>query len=159
MTDKIFIYLKKLRREEISLQEWWDFIASIEDKVFLTERIKRFSLIEERLKSFHNSFAYRTRIRKFCNYKCGSDVHPYEVIRVISDKLVEVREMEVKLLQAPELLGVGGFAGVYENYSQKWECVSNENYRTQKIRLSKNGWGLGHFKMADKPINFYDYNF
>ena len=104
-------------------------------------------------------------MNKFANQYGYSDVYPFEVVRVISDKTIEVREMDaerdesVKLEWAP-----GGFAGHCINQrDQKWFITSNESNPVIRIRLSaKKGWQDKHgrrFGLSDKPVRFYDYNF
>lgn len=104
-------------------------------------------------------------MNKFANQYGYSDVYPFEVVRVISDKTIEVREMDaerdesVKLEWAP-----GGFAGHCLNQrDQKWFITSNESNPVIRIRLSaKKGWQDKHgrrFGLSDQPVRFYDYNF
>lgn len=104
-------------------------------------------------------------MNKFANQYGYSDVYPFEVVRVISDKTIEVREMDaerdesVKLEWAP-----GGFAGHCINQrDQKWFITSNESNPVIRIRLSaKKGWQDKHgrrFGLSDQPVRFYDYNF
>lgn len=159
MRAKIIEQCKKIVKKEMSWGEWDVFIQTVEDKELLRDCVKYVHSIQDRLKSIHNSFAYRTRIRKYCNHKSYTDVTPFEVVRVISDKLVEIREMKATLIKAPELLGVGGFAGVQDNYTQEWECSSDENMPIIRIKLSSKGWGRGQYRMSDTPTYFYDYNF
>ena len=101
----------------------------------------------------------------YANQYGWSDVNPFEVVKVISDKTIEVREMDaerdvsVKLNWAP-----GGFAGHCINQrDQKWFITSNEQNPVVRIRLSKTGvWKDKHgrkFDLSDKPVKFYDYNF
>ena len=159
MRAKIIEQNKKLRKDQISWEEWKEFIDTIDDKMLLLECIKYVSSICDRLERIHKSFAYITRIRKYCNHRSWSDVTPYEVVRVISDKVVEIRQMKTKSVKAPELLGVGGFSAVYDNQSQEWECLPDENMPIERIKLLKGGWGGGKYKMSDRPIYYYDYNF
>lgn len=104
-------------------------------------------------------------MNKYANQYGYSDVYPFEVVRVISDKTIEVREMDaerdesVKLEWAP-----GGFAGHCINQrDQKWFITSNESNPVIRIRLSaKKGWQDKHgrrFGLSDQPVRFYDYNF
>ena len=101
----------------------------------------------------------------YANQYGWSDVNPFEVVKVISDKTIEVREMDaerdesVKLDWAP-----GGFAGHCINQrDQKWFITSNEQNPVVRIRLSKTGvWKDKHgrkYGLSDKPVKFYDYNF
>jgi hypothetical protein len=94
-----------------------------------------------------------------------SDVNPFEVVRVVSDKTIEVRAMNAERDKSVELdFQVGGFSAHCSNQSdQKWFITSNEDAPVIRIRLSKNhGWQDKHgrkFRLADKPRKFYDYNF
>jgi hypothetical protein len=94
-----------------------------------------------------------------------SDVHPYEVIRHVTDKTIEIREMDAKIDFQPTIVP-GGFAGHCTNNTegeQKWIITSNENNRIIRIRLHKNGqWkdaNGNRYQLGDKPRKFYDYNF
>lgn len=159
MRAKIIEQCKKLHKKQISWSEWELFIRTVEDKELLMECVKYVHSIIDRLKSAHNSFAYTTRIRKYCNYKSWTDVTPYEVVRVISPKLIEIRQMKAELKKAPEVLGIGGFAGVFDNSTQEWECFPDESMPIERVKLLKGGWGGGKYRMSDRPIYYYDYNF
>ena len=106
-----------------------------------------------------------TQTPKYANHHGYSDVNPYEVVRVISDKTIEVREMDAELdpTWKPEW-AVGGFAGHCMNQrEQRWIIDSNPTYKTLRIRRNKDGaWKSAdgrRFYPADEPIRFYDYNF
>ena len=102
---------------------------------------------------------------QYANHYGYSDVNPYEVVKVISDKTIEVREMDADRDDTVKLEWVaGGFAGHCVNqHSQKWIIKSNPNNPVIRIRLSKKkGWVNKHgqkFGLSDKPVKFYDYNF
>jgi len=99
--------------------------------------------------------------KKFANRYGYSDVDPYEIVRWVSDKTIEVRPMDATRDPnwKPEHIP-GGFAGVMINQcDQKWIITSNPSYRTWRIRLSKKGWNKGMFSLSDQPRKFYDYNF
>ena len=101
---------------------------------------------------------------QYANQYGYSDVYPFEVVKVISDKTIEVREMDAERDESVELKWVaGGFAGhcVNQRY-QKWHITSNPENRVIRIRLGKQGWKDKHgrkFGLSDKPTRFYDYNF
>lgn len=64
---------------------------------------------------------------KFANKIGYSDIEPCEVVRVVSDKCLEIRRMKAERDPAwkPEILP-GGFAGVCVNQSsQKWVIQSD----------------------------------
>lgn len=94
-----------------------------------------------------------------------SDVNPYEVVRVVSDKTIEIRAMSAERDESVELdFRVGGFSAHCANQSeQKWFIASDESAPVIRIRLSKNkGWrdaGGSRYVLADEPRKFYDYNF
>ena len=93
-----------------------------------------------------------------------SDVNPYEVVKVISDKTMVVRAMKAEKAEWEMDFREGGFFGrVMNQNEQKWDITPDENATPFRIRLSKNrGWrcaGGAHFEIDNKPIKFYDYNF
>lgn len=101
----------------------------------------------------------------FANHYGYSDVSPFEVLRVISDKTIEVREMQATKDDSVKLeFHVGGFSANCSNQrQQKWNIAANPEGRTVRIRLNKNGmWKDSEgrkFKLNNQPIKFYDYNF
>jgi hypothetical protein len=100
-------------------------------------------------------------IKQYCNMSIGSDCYPYEVVKIISDKTVEVRPMESTLIKAPCEFYPGGFVGHYaDNYSQEYTYQSAPDAKPIRIRWSerKCRWANG-FWMSDRPCRFYDYNF
>lgn len=101
---------------------------------------------------------------KYANRYWWSDVTPHEIVRIISAKTLEVREMQAKRdpTWKPEFVP-GGFVGTVVNQdSQRWTIISDETRPTIRIRRSKKGWrdARGHlYVINDKPQKFYDYNF
>lgn len=104
-------------------------------------------------------------MNKYANHYGYSDVNPFEVVRAISDKTLEVREMDAERDESVKLeFHVGGFAAHCSNQrNQKWFITSNESSPVIRIRLSKTGvWKDKHgrkFYLSDEPVKFYDYNF
>ena len=102
---------------------------------------------------------------KFANHYGYSDVTPYEVVRVVSDKTIEVREMDSERDTSVEMkFAVGGFSAHCMNqHEQKWFIKSNAANPVVRIRLStKKGWQDKHgrrFGLSEQPVRFYDYNF
>jgi hypothetical protein len=101
---------------------------------------------------------------QFANHFGYSDTNPYEVVRVISAKTIEVRAMDAERDESFKLEWLpGGFAGHCVNQrDQKWRITSNESSPVIRIRLGKKGWQSANglkFVLADKPVKFYDYNF
>ena len=100
----------------------------------------------------------------YANHYGWSDVNPYEVVKVISDKTIEVREMDADRDETVWLEWVaGGFSAVCTNpHDQRWIIKSDPTAPVIRIRLGKNGWKDKHgrkFKLSDAPHKFYDYNF
>ena len=100
----------------------------------------------------------------YANHLGYSDINPYEVVRVVSDKTLEIREMDAERDESVQLEWVpGGFAGHCVNQrDQKWFITSNAQNPVVRIRLGKQGWKDRHgrrFDLSDWPVKFYDYNF
>lgn len=94
-----------------------------------------------------------------------TDVHPFEIVRVISESTIEVRAMDAVLDPnwKPEFV-VGGFAGHCTNqHSQKWVYSSNQDAEVVRIRRSKKkGWADKYgqrYMLLAAPRKFHDYNF
>lgn len=101
---------------------------------------------------------------KYANQYGWSDVNPFEVVRVVSDKCIEVREMDAERDESFKLeWEVGGFAGVCVNQrDQQWFIKSNPANPILRIRLGKKGWRSAdgrRFDLSEQPVKFYDYNF
>jgi hypothetical protein len=93
-----------------------------------------------------------------------SDVEPYEIVRIVSDKTIEIRAMKAVRDESVKLEWVpGGFSAICLNdHQQKWLITSDETAKIIRIRLGKNGWKNAHggeFRLAEKPVKYYDYNF
>ena len=103
-------------------------------------------------------------IKKYANHYGYSDVHPFEVVRVISPITAEIRAMKSELVKPPQDFHPGGFVCHYaDNHAQEWNITSQPEEDVTRIRFSKarNEWkgSAGRFIMEDKPRKFYDYNF
>lgn len=102
---------------------------------------------------------------KYANQIGYSDINPFEIVRKISDKTMEVREMVSVRDRSVELEFIpGGFSAHCRNQGdQKWNISSDETAPVVRIRLSKNrGWQDKYgrkFSLADSPRKFYDFNF
>ena len=102
---------------------------------------------------------------KFANQYGYSDVTPFEVIRTVSEKTLEVRRMLAVKDDTFKLeFHAGGFLANCSNQrDQRWHISSDSNAKPVRIRLSKDGFWKSadgsKFKLSDNPIRFYDYNF
>ena len=103
-------------------------------------------------------------MNQYANHYGYSDINPFEVVRVVSDKTIEVREMNAERDNSVKLeFHVGGFSAHCSNqHDQKWHITSDDTAPVIRIRLGKQGWKDAYgrrFKLADKPVHFHDYNF
>jgi hypothetical protein len=101
---------------------------------------------------------------KYANHLGYSDITPYEIVRVVSDITVEIREMNAERDESVKLEWIaGGFAGHCVNQSdQEWVITSDEKAPVIRIRLCKGGWKdkFGRrYSLGIEPVKFYDYNF
>ena len=102
---------------------------------------------------------------KYANQFGWSDVEPFEVVRAVSDKTIEIRRMDTEKDESVKLeFRVGGFSAHCSNQGdQKWIITSQPDATVFRIRLSKNkGWRCAHgnrYVLADEPRKYYDYNF
>jgi hypothetical protein len=101
---------------------------------------------------------------KFANHHGYSDISPFEIVRVISDKTIEVRRMNYTRDPnwKPEIIP-GGFCGHCVNQNeQTYTYESVPDAPVFRIRDSKNGWKCADgnkFVLSDAPTRFYDHNF
>ena len=105
-------------------------------------------------------------MKNFANQYGYTDITPYEVVRVVSEKTLEVRRMNYVRDESVKLdFVVGGFSNVCVNQrDQEWYITPNENEEVIRIRFSKanNVWKSKYgdkFQLSDTPTRFYDYNF
>ncbi len=101
----------------------------------------------------------------YANHIGYSDVNPFEIVRHVTDKTIEIRKMNAEIDFQPNI-SPGGFAGHCTNNTegeQKWKISSDESAPVIRIRLHKNGqWkdaNGNRYQLGDKPRKFYDYNF
>lgn len=102
---------------------------------------------------------------KYANSISYSDINPHEVVRVVSDKCLEIRRMKAEKDPSwkPEW-HAGGFAGHCANqHEQRWFITPQPLATVFRIRKQKDGkWRSAHrdeYRLADAPRKFYDYNF
>lgn len=101
---------------------------------------------------------------QYANHIGYSDVNPFEIIRKISDKTIEIRAMNAERDPnwKPDFVA-GGFCGTVVNQrDQRWIISSSADAAVVRIRLGKQGWKDANgrrFQLSDEPVKFYDYNF
>jgi len=99
----------------------------------------------------------------YANLMMWSDVHPYEIVRVVSDKCMEIRAMDAVLVDDffPETVP-GGFVGHVTNNTKQAYTFTKTDQQPIKIRKRKDGqWysKYGRHAIHAQPIRFHDYNF
>lgn len=109
---------------------------------------------------------FELRGRKYANFLGYTDVEPFEIVKVVSEKTLEIRAMSTVQTKKPTEFHKGGFVGHFaDNRSgQEYTYHSNEDAPVVRIRWSerKGTWQSKHgsrFALAEEPYKFYDYNF
>lgn len=95
---------------------------------------------------------------KYANHQVGTDVYPYEIIEVVSDRKILVREMHTE----PD------HENGYNYYEGgPWKCISTDRYPIKAITKRKNGrwypqgqkdW-YNAFYLSNKPRKYRDPHF
>ena len=137
--------VKQLARDDLD-QEMIDHLDDLQAN-------SEFRIVEE-VKTFTHVSEY-----------CYTDVHAFEIVKVISDKTIEVRQMATKHDISHLTQHVGGFSAHTENQrNQKVTYASEPNNPVIRIRRKKNNpesWTSNgsRFGLTQEPYAFYDYNF
>ena len=100
------------------------------------------------------------------NHHGYSDSNPFEIVRVVSDKTIELRSMSAERAAdwKPEIVA-GGFFGHCTNngnQSKAWVIKSDPEGYKVRARLQKDGsWksSQGRHSLHTAAIKHYDYNF
>lgn len=99
---------------------------------------------------------------KYFNRILWTDVIPFEVVRRVSGKTIEIREMDAMTVRQATLLGVGGFAAVWAS-DEEYAYKSNESHPIIRIRLHKDGWWRccngNKYRPSHSPEKVYDRSF
>jgi len=88
---------------------------------------------------------------RYCNQHLYSDINPFEIIKIISNKTMEIKAMySVKKENSSQ-------------YDQQWVISSDEAGKIKRIRKHKDGFfydknGIKYI-LSDKPIKVYDNNY
>lgn len=102
---------------------------------------------------------------KFANRIGHTDIEPFEVIKEIGKKTLEIRRMKAIRGFDPTFIP-GGFVAHCEQEteaSQEWKIEPDETESVFRVRLHKDGFyrdvGGSKYRLEEKPRKFYDYNF
>lgn len=91
-------------------------------------------------------------------------VKPYEVVKVISEKTIEIRSMNYELSNDIDLkFHIDGFCVSCSNQeTQQYKYTSNEDAEVVRVRLHKDGYFHckygSKYLLSDKPLRFYNYS-
>jgi len=150
---------RKLNKNQISITEWWAFIED-KPKEIVGQVVRQSLAAVNRLQDYKKSSRVVNKVRKYCTELGYTDRYPFEVVKVVSEKIVEIRALDAVQVVAPKEFYPGGFSGHYaDNHNQEYTYNSNEKNGTRRIHLGKKGWGNGRYLMMDRPYKFHDYNF
>lgn len=103
---------------------------------------------------------------KYATHLGYSDRHAFEVVKVVSEKTLEIRRLKAERDPSwkPEYVP-GGFSAVCTNmYEQKWLFESDPSAEVIRIRKKKGHNDLWirkgfNYRLTEEPVEFYDYNF
>lgn len=110
-----------------------------------------------------NSTTTTTEYR-YANCYLYNDIEPYEIVRRISEKTLEVRRMRSEC--DPRWVAQfvpGGFWGhVTNNYGQRWVIASDDRSPVIRIRYCNRGYWKDRngnaFHLGKEPRRFRDFN-
>lgn len=106
----------------------------------------------------------------YANQFFYSDVEPWEVLEIKTDRCIVVREMKAEITaegrkKLQESFVPGGFIGHFDNDAQEWKITPDPDGCVATIRRHKDGGFYlpgsrgTFFKLSTKPFKKYDYNF
>ena len=100
----------------------------------------------------------------YANHIGYSDVNPFEVVRFVNWKTLDIREMVATEKPWMRQFMAGGFLGhVVNQEDQDWDIQPDPEAPVIRIRKHKDGkWYDRHgsrYALAEKPIKFHDFNF
>ena len=99
----------------------------------------------------------------YANHEGYSDINPYEIVRQVSERTLEVRALRTERAEWTPTVHVGGFfAHVSNQHEQRWNVTVNPDATVFRIRLGKRGWKDSNgnaFRLSATPVKYYDLNF
>jgi len=99
----------------------------------------------------------------YANQHGYSDVNPFEVVRQVSERTLEVRALHAERAAWTPDVHVGGFtAHIANQRDQRWTITPDPSAPVIRIRLGKGGWRDrtgNRFILRATPVKFFDFNF
>ena len=114
----------------------------------------------------------------YANQYGYSDVSPFEIVRQVSERTLEVRALRTERAVWTPKVYIGGFAAhigrgarrdrpkvnrlISNQHEQRWNVTVNPDAPVVRIRLGKRGWKDSNgnaFRLNASPVKFYDFNF
>jgi len=101
---------------------------------------------------------------KYANHIAYTDVHPFEVLRIVNSTTLEIRSMSAVEQPWERKFLAGGFLGHMENQKdQVWDIQPDKDGDVLRIRQHKDDkWydrDGARYSLANQPRRFHDYNF
>lgn len=134
---------------------WEEYLAKQEqtDHIQRLDRSSDWRIVEETVTFTHVSEYLYT------------DIRAYEIVKVVSDKTLEIRPMKSKHSCANLEFTPGGFSGHFQNQRNQEVAYESDpeapTMRIRKKRGSLESWGAGRvqFGLTTEPHAFHDFNF
>jgi hypothetical protein len=151
----LFHILTEVKREVKFVLEIWESLTANNNQNEVTEMANANNIIDTKEMTIGmgvTQYGY-------------TDLHPYEIVRIVNDKMIEIKEMKSEKAEPVNPLNfeVGGFSAICTNqFDQRWTITSDETAKPFKIRLNKKGeWQDSHKNRygVGSARRFYDYNF
>lgn len=106
----------------------------------------------------------------YCNEYLYSDIKPFEVIEIVNERTLIIREMKAQIKEEAQKalydsFVAGGFCGHFNSDLQEWDITPDERGFVTKVRRHKDGYFYvagckgSRFCLHNKPVKYYDYNF
>lgn len=166
--EEIKAEYRKANRKAKRLQNYW-FNNRREDNDAY-RKYKDAEVVAEKMHKEVERLTYLCGEKCYANEFLFSDAKPWEVVEVLSDTRLLVREMKATLKEKAakalaESFVPGGFFGHRNNSCQEWDYESVPENPICEIRMHKDGKYYlpnckgSRFILSDHPYKWYDYNF
>jgi hypothetical protein len=160
------------RWRDVWMETDGEAFESEENKALRTKAYDEFAAAEQaylNLKKNIEKYSLWLGNHIYMNRHGYTDMHPYEVITIVTPKKMIIREMlatetEESKKRRKETFVPTGFIGITDNDVQEWDIRSQDTSDFDfAVRLHGDGYWYdtngNRYTMSDKPIKFYDFNF